>query len=90
MIIVTLTGYLTELSCILLLVCKKYLPDVCSVVSSASTLQSTDIVCTCNGRTSIQRLKRILDRSLWYTTLYWVFNWVFCYQDTVLFYWYRT
>ena len=44
---------------ILLLICRISFPDVCSVVSSASMSQSTDILFTCNGRSLIKRLKRI-------------------------------
>ena len=49
----------SNLSCILLLICIISFPDVCSVVSSASMSQSTDIPFTCNGRSLIKRLKRI-------------------------------
>ena len=49
----------SKLSCILLLICIISFPDVCSVVSSASMSQSTDISFTCNGRSLIKRLKRI-------------------------------
>ena len=57
MIIITPIG--SKLSCILLLICIISFPDVCSVVSSASMSQSTDISFTCNGRSLIKRLKRI-------------------------------
>jgi len=48
-----------RLSCILLLICELlfFSPDVCSVVSSANTSQSTDIFLTCNGRSLIKILK---------------------------------
>ena len=49
----------SKLSCILLLICIISFPDVCSVVSSASMSQSTDISFMCNGRSLIKRLKRI-------------------------------
>ena len=49
----------SKLSCILLLICIISFPDVCSVVSSASMSQSTDISFTWNGRSMIKRLKRI-------------------------------
>ena len=39
--------------------CRIYFPNVCSIVSSASMSQSTDISFTCNGRSLIKRLKRI-------------------------------
>ena len=48
-----------KLSCISLLICRTSFPDVCSVVSSASMLQSTNIFFTCNKRSLIKRLKRI-------------------------------
>ena len=49
----------SKLSCILLLICIISFPDVCSVVSSASMSQSTDVSFTCNGRSLIKMLKRI-------------------------------
>ena len=49
----------SKLSYILLLICTIPFPDVCSVVSSASMSQSTDISFTYNGRSLIKRLKRI-------------------------------
>ena len=48
----------SKLSCILLLICRIFFPDVCSVVSSASMSQSTDLFFTCNRRSMINRLKR--------------------------------
>ena len=59
MIIITPVGYLSKLSCILLLICIIFFPDVCSVVSSASMSQSTDISFRCNGRSLMKRLKGI-------------------------------
>ena len=49
----------SKLSCILLLICIISFPDVCSVVSSPSMSQSTDVSFTCNERSLIKRLKRI-------------------------------
>ena len=49
----------SELSCIVLLICRISFPDVCSVVLSACMSQSTDTFFTCNGRSLIKRLKRI-------------------------------
>ena len=68
--------YFPDVSCILLLICVMYFPDVCSVVSSASMSQSTDISFTCNGRSLVKRLKtyRSQNRTLWYTIPYWFFG----------------
>ena len=43
MIIITPVGYLIEVVCILLLICRFVPPNVYSVMSSASMSQSTDI-----------------------------------------------
>ena len=65
-------------SCILLLICTISFPDVCSVVSSASMSQSTDISFTCNGRSLTDKetkKNRSQNRTLWYTAiLYWFFR----------------
>ena len=46
----------SKLSCILFLICRIYLPDLCSVVICQ---KMTDIFCTFNKRSLIKRLKRI-------------------------------
>ena len=81
-------------SCILLLICIISFPDVCSVVSSASMSQSTDISFTCNGRSLIKRLKRIGPKMnlvvhhtlliLWRSKSHGVRRIAFCYEDMIL------
>ena len=47
------TNWIPDLSCLALF------PDGCSVLSSASMSQSTDMFFTCNGRSLTKRLNRI-------------------------------